>query len=664
MFFSNKYAWYLIEAQLPSRVPKIQAQLKTKNSQNIKNSIPLSVTFKGRLFEVVRLGQGETPLEVHLVVDDDIVTDELVAIKRISRYQACYWMWHRIVFMHTVLSAKLRRRMGFSEQVRRSLYDAYRLISSFRYHYPAPAYEEWLSRYWPLQPTHLQAITSFQKQQSSATVVEVIIDARGASPQAIENTITSLKSQIGFTLVPHIWKSLASRPQIAHTAATVLYLHAGCILRPWAVAWFSWQQAQQPEAACIYGDHDHYTEDINTLHTPHFKPDWSLELQRNSAYVGNVLWMQAEAFKKAYEVLEDTVSVYTLLLEVAVQQPQAVIHIPALLWAEPELLTFPKVNHNLLQAHLNRHQVKAEISIDQRGLTRIHYTLPVVLPMVSIIIPTRDLLPMLQPCVESVLKYTQWPNYEIIIVDNQSSCPQTLAYLAQLQQQEPRVRVIAYDKPFNYSAINNHAVEQAAGEIICLLNNDTEVISPDWLNEMVSRLLQPKVGVVGTRLYFTDGRVQHAGDVVGVGGCATHLYGVINADEMGYMHRAVLAQDLSAVTAACLVTHRALYQRLGGLNAQDLTVAFNDVDYCLRIREAGYAVIYTPYAELYHHESVSRGKEDDPIKQARAKAEAEYMRKRWRVIREGDPYYNPNLSAVKPDFTLSKVPAVDWPWVS
>jgi GT2 family glycosyltransferase len=167
---------------------------------------------------------------------------------------------------------------------------------------------------------------------------------------------------------------------------------------------------------------------------------------------------------------------------------------------------------------------------------------------------------------------------------------------------------------------------------------------------------------VGARLYFSDGRVQHAGDAIGPGGCANHLYGVIEADDPGYMNRAVLPQELSAVTAACLLTYRALYRELGGLDEQNLAVAFNDVDFCLRVREAGYRVVYTPYAELYHYESVSRGKDDAPEKKARAKREVNYMRKRWADVIERDPFYNPNLNYAKPDFTLGKYPRIDWPW--
>jgi GT2 family glycosyltransferase len=267
----------------------------------------------------------------------------------------------------------------------------------------------------------------------------------------------------------------------------------------------------------------------------------------------------------------------------------------------------------------------------------------------------------LKPCVDSILQKTTWPDYEILILDNQSRCQDALVYMEKIAA-DARVRVVTYDHPFNFSAINNFAVEHADGELVCLLNNDTEVISADWLEEMASRLLQPGVGAVGARLYFSDGRVQHAGDAIGPGGCANHLHGVIEADDPGYMNRAVLPQELSAVTAACLLTYRALYRELGGLDEQNLAVAFNDVDFCLRVREAGYRVVYTPYAELYHYESVSRGKDDAPEKKARAKREVNYMRKRWADVIERDPFYNPNLNYAKPDFTLGKYPRIDWPW--
>jgi GT2 family glycosyltransferase len=225
------------------------------------------------------------------------------------------------------------------------------------------------------------------------------------------------------------------------------------------------------------------------------------------------------------------------------------------------------------------------------------------------------------------------------------------------------VRLLRFDRPFNFSAINNFGAEHARGEVLCLLNSDTEVISTDWLEEMVGHLTQDRVGVVGAKLFYPDGRVQHAGDAVGPGGCADHMHWMIARDDPGYCNRAVVAQDLSAVTGACLITWKNLYQRLGGLDEKNLKIAFNDVDYCLRVREAGYRVVWTPHAELYHHESVTRGRDQSEETKSRTRREADYMRSRWRGVMKHDPFYNPNLSYERPDFSLNVAPTVERPWL-
>jgi GT2 family glycosyltransferase len=291
----------------------------------------------------------------------------------------------------------------------------------------------------------------------------------------------------------------------------------------------------------------------------------------------------------------------------------------------------------------------------------VRYPLPVNPPLVSIIVPTRDAPALLRQCVESVLAKTTYPSFELIVVDNQSADPEALAYLAELAPRSA-VRVLRYDRPFNYSAINNFAVRQAKGDMLCLLNNDTEVISLDWLEEMAGHLLQDKVGAVGARLLYTDGRVQHGGVTVGPGGCADHLHAELPRGHPGYCHRAVIAQELSAVTAACVLTWKDLYERMGGLNERALPVAFNDVDYCLRLQDAGYRVIYTPHAELYHHEWGTRGVDTTWRQRWRAHREMSYMRSRWRERMKHDPYYNPNLSYDQPNFTLNWKPRVKKPW--
>jgi len=264
--------------------------------------------------------------------------------------------------------------------------------------------------------------------------------------------------------------------------------------------------------------------------------------------------------------------------------------------------------------------------------------------------------------VEGLLEKTTYPRFELLVVDNQSTDPEALAYLGEIAGR-PSVRMLRYDRPFNYPAINNFAARQAQGEMLCLLNNDTEVISPDWLEEMAGQLLQAQVGAVGARLLYPDGRVQHGGVTVGPGGCADHLHAELARGHPGYCHRAVIAQELSAVTAACMLTWKHLYERLGGLNEKILPVAYNDVDYCLRLQDAGYRVIYAAHAELYHHESASRGVDSSWRERRRSRRELKYMRTRWRERMQHDPYYNPNLSYEQPNFTLNWKPRVTKPWL-
>jgi len=280
---------------------------------------------------------------------------------------------------------------------------------------------------------------------------------------------------------------------------------------------------------------------------------------------------------------------------------------------------------------------------------------------VTIVIPTRDRVDVLRKCVEGLLDRTDYPDFEIVIIDNQSKEPETRAYLDQLTR-DLRIRILSYDAPFNFSAINNFAVARATGSLLCLLNNDIEVINHDWLTEMVSHAVRTGIGAVGALLYYPDGRIQHGGVVTGLGGVAAHIPTGLHRGDLGYLGRAALAQNLSAVTAACLVMPKAVFEEVGGFNEKDLAVTFNDVDLCLRIREAGYRIVWTPYAELYHHESASRGSDIDPDNAARSKAETAYMLRRWNHGLDHDPYYNPNLRLDGPAFDLAFPPRVEKPW--
>lgn len=263
-------------------------------------------------------------------------------------------------------------------------------------------------------------------------------------------------------------------------------------------------------------------------------------------------------------------------------------------------------------------------------------------PLVSIIIPTKDKLEYLQKCIESIIRKTTYRNYEIIIVDNDSQEEKTKDYLRNLLKSCKKVKVLEFKEPFNYSKINNFAVKKAKGKVICLLNNDTEVITSNWIEEVLSILLEKKVGIVGCKLIWPNEFVQHAGVVVGVSGLAYHVGNQWLKDEPGYMYRNIVTGRWSAVTAACLFTYKELYLELGGLEENLFPVAFNDTDFCLRAIQKGFEVLFTPYALLHHHESISRGKDEMLSQKMRATREMEEFRERWGWYE--DPYYNPNLT--------------------
>jgi GT2 family glycosyltransferase len=248
---------------------------------------------------------------------------------------------------------------------------------------------------------------------------------------------------------------------------------------------------------------------------------------------------------------------------------------------------------------------------------------------------------LLRRCLDGLFHCTDYPNKEIIVVDNNSDDPETIDYLARLAS-AGRIRLLKYDAPFNFSAINNMAVSCSAGELVCLLNNDVEPINQDWLREMVSQAGRHEIGAVGAMLYYPDDTIQHAGVVLN-GIVAGHLYAGFPKGYPGEGNRASLVQNLSAVTAACLVVRRELWDDVGGMDEENLTVAFNDVDFCLKVRQLGYRNLWTPFAELYHHESASRGREDTPEKLARVSKEIVCMQQRWGELLKNDPAWNPNL---------------------
>ncbi|WP_241833905.1 glycosyltransferase [Salinivibrio sp. MA440] len=430
------------------------------------------------------------------------------------------------------------------------------------------------------------------------------------------------------------------------------------------------QSHTETEVGLIYSDEDKIAEDSHTRFDPHFKSTWNPALLCSMNYISHLgvyrtsLAREVGGFREGYEGAQD----WDFALRVVEHlSPQQIIHIPRVLyhWRAIEGSTATGGDEKpyalyagvkAVQDHLERLGRAASVDTHpEYPYVRVTYQIPRPQPLVSLVIPTRNGLDVLKVCIDSILEKTTYANYEILIVDNGSDCEKTLAYLAGLQTNHTHVRVLRDDSPFNYSALNNKAVAQANGELVALVNNDIEVISPDWLTEMVGHALQPNTGAVGARLWYPDDTLQHGG-VVMVCGVAGHAHKYLPKGQPGYMSRAAVTQNFSAVTAACLVIKKSIFQQVGGLNEKDLTVAFNDVDFCLKVQEAGYFNVWTPFAELYHYESKTRGFEDTPEKQARFKKEVAYMQKRWQHVLLNDPCYNPNLTMTSEDFSLADVP--------
>ncbi|MBT3967969.1 MAG: glycosyltransferase [Thiotrichales bacterium] len=439
-----------------------------------------------------------------------------------------------------------------------------------------------------------------------------------------------------------------------------------------ALFWVAYTLEQSPDSGLIYSDEDKVSVS-GIFSEPHFKPDWNPELFLCYNYlchftiIRTSLIQQIGGFREGFEGAQD----YDLFLRCSEQlSANQITHIPRVLyhWRSHQESTAQAITskpyaavaaERALEEHFTRTHLAAAAEYNSNGFFRIHYTLPERLPKVSIIIPTRDGLELLRQCIDSILERTTYPNYEIIVVDNGSEQTATLDYFSTLGELS-NIQILRDERPFNYAALNNQAVEHTQGEVICLLNNDIEVITPEWLEEMVGMALQPEIGAVGARLWYPDHTLQHGGVILGLGGVAGHSHKFLPHNQPGYFNRARIQQSFSAITAACLVIRKETYQAVNGLD-EALQVAFNDVDFCIRIREEGYRNVWTPYAELFHHESASRGHEDTPEKQARFEQEIKFMKQRWGTLLDSDPAYNPNLTVASEDFVLACPPRVNCP---
>ena len=437
-----------------------------------------------------------------------------------------------------------------------------------------------------------------------------------------------------------------------------------------ALFWVADAISQHPNIGLIYSDEDKINEKSRRL-SAYFKCDWNVDLFYSHNLISHLGVYRSDIFKMigGFRLGLEGSQDYDLALRFIEHiDSKQIYHISRVLYhwrvhvKSTALYTDSKPYAVLAGARaLNEHFQRLKINAVAKPVAngyRVHYNLPDSPPLVSLILPIKKGLQQIKNCVESILKKTTYPNYEILIVDNGLDDLETLKYLDKLQS-EIRVKVLRDDRILNYSTLVNFAAELARGEVLGLLSCDLEVMSPEWLSEMISIALQPRVGAVGAKLLYPDDILQHGGVVLGVKGATGYSHRHLPYREYGYFGRASLIQSFSAVSAACLIIQKAIYQEVGGLNEIDLQVAFNDVDFCLRVREAGYRNVWTPYAELYHHESATRGSEDTPKRMARFTKEVQYMKQRWGDLLLNDPAYSPNLTLDHEDFSLAWPPRIE-----
>ena len=426
---------------------------------------------------------------------------------------------------------------------------------------------------------------------------------------------------------------------------------------------------KNPQADVIYTDEDKVTTDLTEHFQPHLKPDFSLDLLRSNNYICHFLVVRTEIVQKAggFRREFDGAQDYDFIFR-CVEQARAVAHVPEIVyhWRTHKASTADnpaskmyafEAGKRAIEAHLARTDVKGTVEhTKDLGFYRVKYPVQGQ-PLVSVIIPNREEKETLQACLESIFQKTSYQNYEIILVENNSSSEEIFQYYKELSK-NPKIHLLRWKKEFNYSAINNFGVRHARGEYLLFLNNDVKVIEKDWMSEMLGVCQRKEVGAVGAKLLYPDNTIQHAGCVVGMGGIAGAMFVNMPAERTGYLHKASLLQDMSAVTAACMMMTKSVFEEAGGFT-EELAVAFNDIDLCLKVRKQEKLIVYDPYVKLYHYESKSRGAEDSEEKVRRFQSEIEYMRTHWiDILRNGDCYYNKNLSLTKWNYSLKPLPGM------
>lgn len=423
----------------------------------------------------------------------------------------------------------------------------------------------------------------------------------------------------------------------------IVWLTAGDELPPWALSQYSASALARPDASILYGDQDTIDPD-GKRHDPWFKPQWNAEMILAQDFVTPACALRTDLARKILgDFAETGATPYALLLAATAASEPAPVHIRQVMVHTGAAVMRDDQSERLIAVRRHLKSTACAVKPGPFGTVLVNWPLPADRPKISILIPTRDRIDLVRTCVDSLLAATNYDNYEVLIIDNGSVEPESAAYFASLAGSS-RVRILRYPGPFNFSAINNFAARQASGTYLCFLNNDTEVIDGAWLCAMLRQAARLHVGAVGAMLLYEDGSMQHAGVVIGLGGAAGHAHRGLHADDPGYFAQAHVPHYASAVTAACLLVSKDKFLSVGGFDETGLAVAYNDVDLCLKLQQAGWSNVYEPQARLYHHESKSRGNDLAPAHRERYLAELAVLQNRWGTRTYLDPMHHPDLN--------------------
>ncbi len=549
---------------------------------------------------------------------------------------------------------------------------------------PADAgdYAVWMSRYDVLPDEEIASIRSTGGRSGAGTAFTLHLRIDDITPPLLPLTLIALRDQLysRWTLAVEsstalqddaraLLLSVFGADQRVHlNDPTVLlgadmfhgWLRAGDALAPHALSEMSYELDAHPEVDAIYSDEDAIGAG-GERQAPQFKPDFNPDLLLSTPYVGQLLLVRGAALEPADRAAVDTVALGALVLRLAGRlAPRAWRHIPRVLYhasttRDRNDLLEPAPYEELVRRHLARFEPSARVepAPEWQGGARVRHPVPDPAPLVTIIIPTRNQAALLKTAIDSVRTRTTYPRFEILVVDNGSDDAEACAYIRELAGM-PAVRIHRDARPFNWAALNNAAAGLAQGSILCFLNDDIEVLTPDWLEEMVGHATRPDIGAVGARLWYPDGTLQHGGLVLVPDAGALHVNKRLPRGATGYLGRGVLTQNVSVVTGACLVVRREVFAAVSGFD-EGFAVDFNDVDFCLRLSARGYRHVWTPYAELIHREAASRGPYEVSANRQRFARALEQLRGRWGGRLDRDPAFNVNLAVT------SVLPPLAWP---